>query len=155
MQLRGEGERREARAVRFDPRQDVAILRVDGLGGRVLRTVRQPRAGTEGAILGYPLNGPFDARAARIGDTLRVFASDAYGRGPVQRRMTTIRGNIRPGNSGGPVVDAQGRVLATVFASSEGSGPKGGFGLPNDVVADAVDRAQAKSATVSTGPCAH
>lgn len=155
VQLRGEAERREARAVRYDPRQDVAVLRVDGLGGTVLRPVKDPRPGTEGAILGYPLNGPFDARPARIGETQAVLANDAYGRGPVRRRMTAIRGNIRSGNSGGPVVDAQGRVLTTVFASSEGGGAKGGFGLPNDVVADAVERGRAAPGSVSTGPCAH
>ena len=99
--------------------------------------------------MGYPENGPFRVRAGRIGDTQTVISNDAYGRGPVRRRMTPLRGVVRPGNSGGPLVDARGRVVTTVFAATT-SGPKGGFGVPNAVVARALRRA---GTGVSTGPC--
>lgn len=139
----------DAQAVLFDPRNDVAVLRVPGLTRRALPLASHPRAGTEAAIMGYPENGPFRVRAGRIGDTQMVISNDAYGRGPVRRRMTPLRGVVRPGNSGGPLVDARGRVETTVFASTS-SGPKGGFGVPNAVVARALRRA---GTGVSTGPC--
>ncbi len=154
VQLRGEGKRRAARALVFDPRNDVAILAVSGLGGRVLRLVGEPREGTAGAILGYPLNGPFDAGAARIGSTSGVLSQDVYGRGPLPRTMTAVRGTIRHGNSGGPVVDGSGRVLTTVFASSESAGASGGFGVPNATVRAALAQVDSGAQTASTGACA-
>ena len=124
------------------------------IGGTTLRMVRDPRAGTTGAILGYPRNGPFDARAARIGAARSVVSQDAYGQGPVQRQMTPVRGLLRPGNSGGPVVDARGNVLTTVFASSRNTATPGGYGVPNPVVERILERTVAGGgATVSTGPC--
>jgi S1-C subfamily serine protease len=59
---------------------------------------------------------------------------DAYGRGPVQRELTPVRGLIRPGNSGGPAIDAAGEVLTTVFAASTTAGPPGGYGVANATV---------------------
>ena len=76
--------------------------------------------GTAAAILGYPLDGGFDREAGRIGETETVSTEDAYGNGPVIRSVTTLRGRVRPGNSGGPMVDASGKVLATVFAALNG-----------------------------------
>jgi hypothetical protein len=151
VQLAGTGPLHAAHALVFDPEDDVAILRVDGLGGRTLPIAADPRAGRSAAILGFPENGPYDVRAARLGDARSVITQDAYGRGPVQRSITTLRGVVRPGNSGGPVVDAQGRVVTTVFAAAR-SGPAGGYGVPNSVVAR--DLARAGDARVSTGPCA-
>ena len=95
-------------------------------------------------------NGPFDVRAGRIGATETVISDDAYGRGPIRRRMTVFRGTVRQGNSGGPMVDGRGRVVTTVFASRT-SGQPGGFGVPNDIVRQTLGRAHG---TASTGPCA-
>ena len=143
-----------ARALAFDPTQDIAVLAVPGLSGPVLRMVEDPEPGTRGAILGYPRNGPFDARAASVGATRSVISQDAYGQGPVQRQMTPMRGLLRPGNSGGPVVSARGNVLTTVFASSRNSRTPGGYGVPNSVVERVLERTVAgRGATVATGPC--
>jgi len=151
---RGQGAPLAAAALVFDPRDDIAVLRVPGLGGTALRIAAAARYGTAGAILGYPRDGPFDAEAARIGTTREVVSNDVYGRGPVLREMTSVRGLIRPGNSGGPVVDRDGRVLATVFAASTGAGPRGGFGVPNATVRSALERAAASGGPVGTGACA-
>ena len=151
VQARGTGPRLDARAIAYDPRNDVAVLAVDGLGAPALDIADEVAPGTSGAILGFPLNGPYDVRAARVGATRTVLSQDAYGAGPVQRRMTTIRGNVRSGNSGGPVVDGDGDVLATVFAATTSGGPRGGYGVPNAVVRRALDGA---GRTVGTGPCA-
>ncbi len=139
-----------ARAVHFDARNDLAILRVDGLEARPLPLADDIGSGTSAAILGFPLNGPFDVRAGRLGPTRRVRTSDAYGRGPVERSMTALRGLVRPGNSGGPMVDGEGRVVTTIFAATTG-GERGGYGVPNPVVARALATV---GGPVSTGPCA-
>ena len=134
---RSDGDFHTASVVAFDPKNDIAVLRVPGLVGEPLQTV-EPQPGTAGALLGYPENGPLTATAVRIGRTLGLFAKDAYGRYPVSRRVTLVRGSIRSGNSGGPVVDARGRVLTMAFAErSEGGG---GYGVPNEAVARMLDR---------------
>ncbi len=145
---------RPARLVHFDVRDDVAVLAVDGLGVPALALVADPPAGAAGAILGYPLNGPFDREAARIGETRTVISEDAYGRGPVRRTITPLRGRVRSGNSGGPVVDAQGRVLTTIFAATT-SGDRGGYGVANAVVRDALrqTRRLPAGAAVASGTC--
>lgn len=154
VERRGLAPRLDARAVAFDPRNDLAVLAVPEAGGPVLPLAGDPAAGTAGAILGYPGNGPFDVRAARLGETRVVVSQDAYGRGPVRRSVVSLRGRLRPGNSGGPVVDADGRVLATVFASSRSGSSPGGYGVPNRAVRALLGRVGAASPEVSTGPCA-
>jgi hypothetical protein len=151
--LRGRDPARRAEAVWFDPRNDLAVLRVPGLDAPALPLVSSPRAGTAAAILGFPLNGPYDVRPGRVGGTRTVISSDAYGRGPVRRPMTSLRGNVRSGNSGGPMVDGSGRVVTTIFAATT-RGPRGGYGVPNRIVRRALGTIGAAGGTVSTGPCA-
>ena len=136
-----------AQAIAFDPHNDIAVLRVPGLRGRALR-LAEPRSGAGMAILGYPENGPFDAEPGRVGTTRSVFTQDAYGR-PTFRMVTSFSGKVRPGNSGGPVVDATGAVQATVFAAPLRGG--GGFGVPSSIVRRDLAGARGR---VSTGPCA-
>jgi S1-C subfamily serine protease len=138
-----------AQAVAFDPHNDLAVLRVDGLDAPPLPIARNPASGTSAAILGFPLNGPYDVRPGRLGQTREVVTQDAYGRGPVRRRITSLRGIVRSGNSGGPMVDGAGRVVATIFAATT-SGPRGGFAVPNDLVRQALSGA---NSAVSTGEC--
>jgi S1-C subfamily serine protease len=148
--LRGNEPGLNATAVAFDPKNDLAVLRVDGLDATALPLARNPRSGTSAAVLGFPHNGPYDVRAARLGATRSTVTQDAYGRGPVQRLIVSLRGVVRSGNSGGPMVDGDGRVVATIFAATT-SGPRGGYGVPNSVVRRVL--AGAREA-VSTGPCA-
>ena len=137
-----------AAVVVFDPHDDIAVLQVPGLDADPLRLV-DPEGGTPVAIVGYPLNGPLDATAGRIGKTASVFAQDAYGRGPTRRLVTSLAGSVEHGNSGGPAVDARGRVQSTVFAAR--STGDGGYGVPASVVRE--DLAGAGGGPVSTGPC--
>jgi S1-C subfamily serine protease len=126
-------DRRAGRAwvgsvVAFDAENDLAVVRVPGLRGRPLPLV-DPERGAPVALVGYPENGPLRRVPGRLGTTRRLIAQDAYGREPATRTITTIRGRVRPGISGGPGIDAQGRVRTTVFARRSG-GRGGGFGVP-------------------------
>jgi S1-C subfamily serine protease len=143
-----DGTTADATAVHYDPGNDLAVLEVS-LGLPALPLAADPRRGTPTAVLGYPENGPFAAAAARFGGTTGVISQDAYGRGPIRREISSLRGHVRSGNSGGPVIDARGRVLGTVFAATT-SGPRGGYAIPNEVVRDAL---RSSSAPVDTGPC--
>lgn len=143
------GSRTQLRATvtAFDTRNDVAVLHVPGLQLRPLAIV-DPKPGAAVAILGYPEDGPFAATAGRIGGTIAVFSRDAYGH-PVTRTITSLRGVVRHGNSGGPAVDVRGRVQTTVFAARVDS--KSGYGVPADPVRKALARG---TSPVSTGDCA-
>jgi S1-C subfamily serine protease len=145
-----------AQAVAFDPTDDVAVLRVPELGLPSLSLDASPASGSAGAILGYPENGAFDVQPGRIGRTQTVLTQDAYGHGPVSRLLTPLRGRVRPGNSGGPLVDVHGAVLTTVFAGTVGGRQAGGYGVANATVATILREGAAHAnagARVSTGPC--
>jgi len=146
----------DAPAVVFDAADDIAVLHVAGLAAPALSLASSPAPGAAAAILGYPENGPLTAEGARIGRTQTVITDDAYGRGPVSRLLTPLRGRVRSGNSGGPVVDRAGRVLTTVFAGTL-SGPRGGYGVANSTVAAVLERARARVGArlaASTDGCA-
>jgi S1-C subfamily serine protease len=145
------GEELDATAVHYDSHDDLAILHAEGLGLPTLDLPQEVSSGAPGAVLGYPENGPFHVAPARVGSTASVISQDSYGRGPVQREMTPFRGQVRSGNSGGPVVGASGEVLTTVFAAAKGDGPPGGLGIPDAVVARALEGPLRPS---GTGPCA-
>ena len=145
----------DADVIDFDAHDDIAILRVQGLRLRVLHLAANPKSGTAAAILGYPLDGPFDKEPGRIGQTEEVSTEDAYGNGPVIRSITALRGYVRPGNSGGPMIDARGQVVATVFAAITGSPTgQGGFAVPNALVRTQLSAALPRTGPVSTGTCA-
>jgi S1-C subfamily serine protease len=154
IQIDGVGPGHPARVLVFDPHNDIAILQVPGLGLRPLAVAANPHPRTSAAILGYPLDGAFDAEPGRLGQTETVDTQDAYGDGHVLRSITALRGRVRPGNSGGPMVDGHGQVVATVFAALTGTPRAGGFAVPDTLVRGAVRRAQATSEPVGTGRCA-
>ena len=108
---------------------------------RPLPLATDPPAGRSAAILGYPQGRAVRRPAGRIGTTQSVLTQDAYGNGPVSRLLTPMRGLVRPGNSGGPMVDSAGRVVTTVFAATTAGGPSGGFGVANSTVAHDVGQA--------------
>jgi S1-C subfamily serine protease len=153
VQVGGTGQLLPAQVVVFDEKNDIAVLRVDGLDLTPLR-LTAPRPGDPAAVIGYPENGPLDIAPARTGTTQRVISSDAYDRGPVERVVTSFRVYVRPGNSGGPAVNANGRVVATIFASRTDSN-NAGYGVPSWIVRDYLQAAAGRSAPVSTGECAN
>jgi S1-C subfamily serine protease len=142
------GTRVGATAHFYDPRNDLALLSAP-VQLAPLPIAPRARRGEPAAVLGYPENGPLTVTAARAGSTRTVISNDSYGRGPLKRRMTSFRGTVRSGNSGGPVVSGDGSVLGTVFAATTNR-PSGGFAIPNGVVREAVAAARGP---VDTGPC--
>lgn len=134
----------------YRPADDIAVLMVDGLSEPPLPLAAEPRPGASAAVLGYPGSGDFTAIPARLGTTGKVTSEDSYGNGPIQRRMTSFRGDVISGNSGGPLVDGRGRVQTTVFAATVDSSPAEGLGVPNAAVRSALDAA---GSPTGTGPC--
>jgi S1-C subfamily serine protease len=141
---RGGGMSYRGVLVAFDPEDDVAVLRVAGLHGRAL-AFGDSRNGESAASLGFPGNGPFTLRAARVGRTAKVTSRDAYGRVRLGREVVVFRGEVHGGSSGGPLVDARGRVAATIFARRRGTDD--GYAIPNRIVRDALRSVGARPVT--------
>lgn len=144
-----DGATLDATPVLYEPRNDLALLRVDA-SLPPLEIAAGPRPGSGGAVLGYPGNGPYFLSPARLGETSTAISEDSYGNGRLERSIVFLRGHVRSGNSGGPLVDSHGRVMATVFAATT-SGPPGGFAIPNAIVRRAL--AGATTEEVDTGSC--
>jgi S1-C subfamily serine protease len=143
-------------AVAFNPEVDIAVLYVPELNLPALTLKAAPADGTPGAVIGYPENGPLNVQPARIGRTQSVTTQNAYGQGPVSRLLTPLRGLVRPGNSGGPLVGEDGEVLTTVFAATEAGGQRGGYGVANETVSTVLREALAREregGKVGTGAC--
>lgn len=138
----------EATPIYYEPRQDLALLRV-GAALPPLPISSEREEGEDGAVLGYPENGPYSLSPARIGETRETISEDSYGNGPVARTIVAMSGGVRSGNSGGPLVDPRGNVVGTVFAATT-SGPRGGFAIPAEQVGQALKRT---ADSVATGPC--
>ncbi|MDX6594654.1 MAG: hypothetical protein QOI72_36 [Solirubrobacterales bacterium] len=138
----------DATPVYYDPEDDLALLRI-GADLPALPISDSRESGSGAAVLGYPENGPYAVAPARLGETRPTIGEDSYGNGPVERTIVALRGSVRSGNSGGPLVDGQGRVVGTIFAATT-SGPPGGFAIPAEAVRDALGRI---AVSVSTGGC--
>ena len=147
------GETYPASVVLYDPDLDVAVLRVDGLPGAALTFDEEAAAGNSAAVLGFPQNGAYDVRPARIRSEQRLSGPDIYGEGQHIREVYAVRSLVRQGNSGGPLVSPLGRVYGVVFAASL-EDDRTGYVLTAEQVSD--DAATGRSATqpVSTGDCA-
>lgn len=142
------GTELEATPIYYEPREDLALLRV-GTALPVLPISSDRNEGENGAVLGFPENGPYSLSPARIGETRVTISEDSYGNGPIERTIVAMSGIVRSGNSGGPLVDPRGRVVGTVFAATTG-GPRGGFAIPAEQVSAALERTADE---VDTGPC--
>jgi S1-C subfamily serine protease len=142
-----------ADVVYYNPDVDVAILAFDSGDTNTLRFDRDADAGTGVAILGYPEDGPYDVQPGRIRSQQRLRSPDIYGNGTVIRDVYSLRGLIRPGNSGGPIVSSAGDVVGMVFAASVNDHDTG-YALTADQVSEAAAAGLTSSDQVSTGDCA-
>ena len=142
------GQSLSARVVNVDTQNDVAMLRVDGLRTAPLAITGSGEYPRPVVILGYPRDGALVGVAATAGAPRTVIAPNAYGRHVGPRSVVPLRGQVEPGESGGPVVDARGGVVAMIFGGSKNGG--NGFAVPVSVVGDALAKA---AQPVSSGPC--
>ncbi|WGL52793.1 MarP family serine protease [Nocardioides sp. BP30] len=147
------GTAEDATVVSYNPSLDIAVLRFDSgdLPALSFDDGLQAKAGV--AILGYPQDGPFDLEAGRVRAEQRLRSPNIYGSGTVIREVYSLRGLIRPGNSGGPIVDADGKVAGVVFAASV-SDPDTGYALTASQVKSTATASVGLTDPVSTGGCA-
>jgi S1-C subfamily serine protease len=142
------GQALSARPVYVDRANDIALLRVRGLLTAPLGTGANVRLPRPVALLGYPRNGPLTATAGTAGEARTVIAPDAYEERVRPRVVVPLRGRVQPGESGGPVVDRRGRVLAMIFGGTRAG--RGGYAVPVELVLRVLER---RLSPVSSGPC--
>jgi S1-C subfamily serine protease len=147
------GRNREAVPVLFDPELDIAVLRVAGLGVAPLTLAAgEVERGTIGAAVGHPLGGPLAGEPAVVLRRLDATGRDIYGSGRVVRPVYELQARVRPGNSGGPVVDPSGTVIGVVFSRSAADAGIG-YAVTSPPVAARVGAAAARTDPVDLGPC--
>ncbi|AIU31850.1 membrane protein [Corynebacterium ulcerans] len=108
-----------AEVVYYNPQLDIAVLKSDKISLPALSWAQEPaESGADAIVMGFPESGPFEAAPARVSDRITISGADIYSNGRVEREAYTVRGSIRKGNSGGPMVDTEGNVLGVVFGAS-------------------------------------
>jgi S1-C subfamily serine protease len=137
----------------FDPKLDIAILRVGRTPGPVLSLdQRDENRGATGAVLGYPGGGGLKFGAAAVRRELKAIGRDIYGRSIVVRNVYELQAIVRPGNSGGPFVLENGTVGGVVFAAST-TDPNVGYAIAAPQVLPELQQARSRTTGVDTGPC--
>ena len=152
----GADEAVDARVVFYDPDLDIAVLEFDS--GEIPALAFTPESDPAQpeepiAILGYPQDGPFDIESGRIRANQALRSPDIYGDGAVIRDVYSLRGLVRPGNSGGPIIDSEGQVAGVVFAASV-TDDETGYALTADQVRSAAGLGRTSGAEQSTQGCA-
>lgn len=117
--VEAEGKKYDATVVSYDPNADISILEVPDLPQKPLVFADQPaKTGTDAVVLGFPGGGDFAATPARVREIIELSGPDIYKTTTVNREVYTIRGTVRQGNSGGPMVNRSGEVIGVVFGAA-------------------------------------
>ncbi len=140
-----------ATLVAFDPERDLAVLQVSGLSDAPLPLGGDLTSGDPAYAAGYPGDGPYTVSPERVREKLVARGGDIYQRSSVDREIYSLRGSVRPGNSGGPLIDTSGKVAGVVFARST-TDPETGYALTLTELRPVL--AKVGSAPVSSGGCA-
>jgi S1-C subfamily serine protease len=147
------GNKRSGTVVSYDPERDLAVIYVPGLTAPVMQFAARPATtGADAIVIGFPLDGPYDAQPARVRDARDINGPNIYDSGKVNREVYTIRGLVRSGNSGGPLVGTDGAVLGVIFAAAADD-PETGFALTAHEAGSVADAARTRTAAASTGSC--
>ena len=150
--VEGSGTSYDAMVVYFDPELDVAVLAVPDLPTKPVSFSLDVERNDSVAIIGYPEDDPLTATPGRVRDVQTAIGRDIYGDAKVVREIISMRAEVHPGNSGGPVVDKQGEVVGVVFASSLDSDDTG-YALTAEEVAPAAAEGVTAVDEVRTGSC--
>ena len=150
--VEAEGKKYDATVVSYDPNADISILDVPNLPQQPLVFADEPaKSGTDAVVLGYPGGGDFVATPARVREIIELSGPDIYKTTTVNREVYTIRGLVRQGNSGGPMINRSGKVIGVVFGAAVDDKDTGFVMTTNE-----VSRQLAKignTAKVPTGVC--
>jgi S1-C subfamily serine protease len=147
------GSSEQAEVVYYNPDLDLAVLELDTSGVPSLEFDREAKQEDGVAILGYPQDGPFNVQPGRIRAEQRLRSPNIYGDGTVLREVFSLRGLVRPGNSGGPIVSSAGDVVGVVFAASV-TDRDTGYAITADQVGRSATIGISNDSPVSTGECA-
>ena len=154
VQIGGEGPKYNATVVLYDWKRDIAVLDVPGLEARPLRfTAKEAARGDSAIVAGFPENGSYDVRSARLRGRITANGPDIYHRGTVRRDVYSLYATVRQGNSGGPLLTPEGRVYGVVFAKSLDD-PETGYALTTDEIRDDIAKGRTADAQVDSDSCA-
>jgi S1-C subfamily serine protease len=143
---------REGRIVYFDPVDDLAVIAVDGLEAAALPVVAPLVRGTAAVVQGYPFGGPFTMVGAEVISAGSVFVPDIYGEASALREIYALAAQVDPGNSGGPLLTAEGAVAGVIFARAEGDADRG-YAMTTVELEPLVAGAAGWTEPVSSGSC--
>ncbi|MEU2061959.1 MarP family serine protease [Streptomyces sp. NPDC013455] len=154
VQIGGQGRKYDAKVVLYDWKRDIAVLDVPDLKTTALRFTTEDAAGGDGAIVaGFPENGSYDVRAARVRGRITANGPDIYHRGTVRRDVYSLYATVRQGNSGGPLLTPDGKVYGVVFAKSLDDADTG-YALTADEIEADIERGRTANQQVGTDSCA-
>ena len=154
VQIRGTGQAYKARVVYLDTSVDVAVLYVPGLDAPTIRFApREAKRGDDAVVAGFPGGGRLTATAARVRGIITARGTDIYDSGKVMREVYAVRGEVVPGNSGGPLLSPSGQVYGVVFAAAVGDSSTG-YALTAAQVSTAAKVGRTATEPVFTGSCA-
>ncbi|MEV7387022.1 MULTISPECIES: MarP family serine protease [unclassified Streptomyces] len=154
VQIGGEGRKYDAKVVLYDWQRDIAVLDVPNLPAKALKFSAKDAATSDSAIVaGFPENGSYDVRAARVRGRITANGPDIYHRGTVRRDVYSLYATVRQGNSGGPLLTPQGRVYGVVFAKSLDDADTG-YALTADEIQADIARGRTANQQVGTDSCA-
>nr|WP_180218441.1 MarP family serine protease [Streptomyces albus] len=154
VQIGGEGARYGASVVLYDWKRDIAVLDVPGLHAPALRfDEHDADSGDDAIVAGFPQNGGYDVRAARVRGRITAEGPDIYHRGTVGRDVYSLYAMIREGNSGGPLLTPEGRVHGVVFAKSLDD-DRTGYALTVDEIREDITKSRTARRPVDTQGCA-
>jgi S1-C subfamily serine protease len=152
--VQAQGDRYSARVVVYDPERDLAVLYVPGLDAPVMPFAsEEAKTGADAIVLGYPQDGPYDARPARVREVRTITGPDIYDSANVTREIYTIYALVRSGNSGGPLISPSGVVLGVIFAAAADD-RNTGFAVTAKEAAPVALAGRNRTEATGTGRCA-
>jgi S1-C subfamily serine protease len=141
------------RVIAIDREKDIAIIYVPGLNGEKLTFIGPVTPNEVGFVVGYPNGGNLRTSAVSVSSEFESLGTDIDGNSEARRAVIVFGGDVKPGNSGGPLLNDQGQVLGVVFAA-DAENKNTGYALAPSEVAKFISETTSKTESISTGSCA-